>query len=154
MKVCNAKNCSRFGPLMGYCDHQIHKLMDRKLRKLDLSPTQSRVLGFLYHADGEVNQRTLEQFLMVRPSTVNGIVSRLEEKGLITRTLSGTDGRCRILQLTDSGRNFHQTFADVAAQVEAQMAQGFSSEELAQLRRFLVRVADNLTDDTEEVTTP
>ena len=139
---------------MGYCDHQIHKLMDRELRKLDLSPTQSRVLGFLYHADGEVNQRTLEQFLMVRPSTVNGIVSRLEEKGLITRALSGTDGRCRILQLTDSGRNFHQTFADVAAQVEAQMAQGFSSEELAQLRRFLVRVADNLTDDTEEVTTP
>lgn len=154
MNSCATHSCSHFGPLMGYCDHQIHKLMDRELRKLDLSPTQSRVLGFLYHADGEVNQRTLEQFLMVRPSTVNGIVSRLEEKGLITRALSGTDGRCRILQLTDSGRNFHQTFADVAAQVEAQMAQGFSSEELAQLRRFLVRVADNLTDDTEEVTTP
>lgn len=154
MKACDTHHCSHFGPLMGYCDHQIHKLMDRKLRKLDLSPAQSRVLGFLYHADGDVNQRALEQFLMVKPSTVNGIVSRLEEKGFITRTFSGTDGRCRILQLTDSGRNFHQTFTDVAAQVEAQMAQGFSAEELAQLHRFLVRVADNLTDDTEEVTTP
>lgn len=154
MKSCGTHPCSHFGPLMGYCDHQVHKLMDRKLRKLDLSPAQSRVLGFLYHADGDVNQRALEQFLMVRPSTVNGIVSRLEEKGFITRTFSGTDGRCRILHLTDAGRNCQQTFAEVAAQVESQMAQGFSSEELAQLHSFLVRVADNLTDAIEEGTTP
>ena len=152
MAVCSDQSCRHFGPLMGYCDHQIHKLMDRALRSLEISPMQSRVLGFLYHADGEVNQRMLEEFLMVRPSTVNGIVSRLEEKGFITRTASAKDGRCRILRLTEKGRNCQQRFKDVAGQVETRMEQGFSAEELALLRRLLLRVAHNLSDNTEEVT--
>lgn len=154
MKVCNAKNCRHFGPLMGYCDHQVHKLMDLKLRSLDVSPMQSRVLGFLYHAEGDVNQRALEQYLMVKPSTVNGIVSRLEEKGLITRTASAQDGRCRIVQLTEQGRVCHQHFKDVIAQVEAQMEQGFTDEEKELLRSLLLRVAENLTVEAEEETQP
>lgn len=153
MKPCSTHNCRHFGPLMGYCDHQVHKLMDLKLRSRDISPMQSRVLAFLYHAEGEVNQRMLEQFLMVKPSTVNGIVSRLEEKGFITRTASSRDGRCRILHLTEEGRSCHQLFKDVAAQVEARMEQGFTGEELELLRSLLARVAANLTD-TEEGTTP
>ena len=154
MKPHTTHNCRHFGPLMGYCDHQVHKLMDLKLRSLDISPMQSRVLAFLYHAENEVNQRALEQFLMVKPSTVNGIVSRLEEKGLITRTTSDQDGRCRILCLTEQGRSYHHRFKDVIEQVETQMEQGFTTEELALLRRLLLRVADNLTVEAEEETTP
>ena len=152
MKQCKPHQCRHFGPLMGYCDHQVHKLMDLQLRSLDISPVQSRALAFLYNAEGPVNQRMLEQFLMVKPSTVNGIVSRLEEKGLITRTASREDGRCRILTLTEAGRASHQQFKDVIEQVNRQMEQGFTAEELELLRNLLLRVADNLTDRTEEVT--
>lgn len=154
MKSCNAQNCHHFGPLMGYCDHQVHKLMDLKLRNLDVSPMQSRVLSFLYHAEEDVNQRMLEQFLMVKPSTVNGIVSRLEEKGLITRTASDRDGRCRIVQLTEQGRMCHCAIKDVVTQVEAQMEQGFTPQELELLRTLLLRVAANLTDNAEEGAKP
>ena len=154
MKSCNAQNCRHFGPLMGYCDHQVHKLMDLKLRSLDVSPMQSRVLAFLYHTEEDVNQRMLEQFLMVKPSTVNGIVSRLEEKGFITRTASTKDSRCRILQLTEQGRMCHHVFKDVISQVEAQMEQGFTPEEVELLRTLLLRVAANLTDNAKEETRP
>ncbi len=153
MTPCDAHSCQHFGPLMGYCDHQVHKLLDRKLRSQDISPMQSRVLGFLSCAEGEVTQRTLEQFLMVKPSTVNGIVSRLEEKGLITRTISAHDGRCRLLQLTPSGRDAHARFKDVLGQVTDQMEQGFTPEELSLLRSMLLRVAENLTQPSQEVDT-
>ena len=153
MKLCNAENCRHFGPLMGYCDHQIHKLMDLKLRNLDVSPMQCCVLDFLYRAQGDVNQRLLEEFLLVKPSTVNGIVSRLEEKGLITRTPSAQDGRCRILHLTEQGRACHHHFKDIIGQVEAQMEQGFTPEELSLLRSLLLRVANNLAEKDEEVPT-
>ena len=142
-----------FGPLMGYCDHQIHKLMDRKLRKYAISPMQCRTLGFLQRVQGEANQKALEQFLMVKPSTVNGIVSRLEEKGLITRTASAQDGRCRILSLTEQGRSFNSQFWDIATQVNAQLEQGFTAEELELLRSFLLRIADNLSESPQEVDT-
>ena len=152
MKQNTAHCCRHFGPLMGYCDHQVHKLLDEKLRSLDISPMQSRVLDYLCRAEGAVNQRMLEHFLMVKPSTVNGIVSRLEEKGLLTRTADAHDGRCRILTLTEAGRASHQQFKDVIEQVNRQMEQGFTAEELELLRSLLLRVAGNLTDCTEEVT--
>lgn len=151
MKPCKPHRCQHFGPLMGYCDHQVHKVLDGKLRSLDISPMQSRVLSYLYNAEAEVTQRTLEQFLMVKPSTVNGIVSRLEEKGLITRTVSAYDGRCRILQLTQEGRDANDRIKDILAQVNAQMEQGFTPEELSLLRSMLLRVAENLTRSPQEV---
>lgn len=39
MKRCDAQQ-EHFGPLLGYCDHQMMKLMVRKLRGYDVSPMQ------------------------------------------------------------------------------------------------------------------
>lgn len=150
MDCPNHRQCPHFGPLMGYCDHQVHKLMDRKLRHLNISPMQCRVLIFLCRASEEVNQRMLEEHLMVKPSTVNGIVSRLEEKGLITRSASALDGRRRVLHLTEAGRACDHIFREVAAQVETQMEQGLTAEETALLRSLLLRVAANLNDNQQE----
>ena len=101
MKFCFDEHPAHFGALFGYCDHQVHKLMGRMLKRYDVSPMQCRTLMFLHDAEDSVNQKTLERHLMIKPSTVNGIVDRLEEKGLVYRTVSATDGRCRILALTE-----------------------------------------------------
>ena len=134
------------GVLMGYCDHQMHRLMTKKLRQYDVSPMQCRTLTYLQEAEGQVNQRMLEQHLMVKPSTASGIVGRLEEKGLVRRQTSDSDGRCRILALTDSGRQF----LAIAEQVNQQAAQGFSPEERDTLRQLLLRLADNLSETQED----
>ena len=134
------------GVLMGYCDHQMHRLMTKKLRQYDVSPKQCRTLTYLQEAEGQVNQRMLEQHLMVKPSTASGIVGRLEEKGLVRRQTSDSDGRCRILALTDSGRQF----LAIAEQVNQQAAQGFSPEERDTLRQLLLRLADNLSETQED----
>jgi len=136
-----------FGPLMGYCDHQAQKLMGRMLRQYDVSPMQCRTLTYLHKQTGEVNQKMLEQFLMVKPSTVNGIVDRLEEKGLLRRTTSQKDGRCRILTLTEDGMHFYDDLIDVAHRVEQQMEAGFTADELETLRSYLLRVARNLREE-------
>ena len=129
------------GVLMGYCDHQMHRLMTKKLRQYDVSPMQCRTLTYLQEAEGQVNQRMLEQYLMVKPSTASGIVGRLEEKGLVRR---------RILALTDSGRQFYRQFLAIAEQVNQQAAQGFSPEERDTLRQLLLRLADNLSETQED----
>ena len=136
-------------PLMGYCDHQMHRLMTQKLRQYDVSPMQCRTLTYLQETEGQVNQRMLERHLMVKPSTASGIVGRLEEKGLVRRQTSGSDGRCRILALTDSGRQFYQQFCAIAEQANRQAEQGFSPQEMETLRQLLLRVADNLTQAQE-----
>ena len=139
-----------FGPLMGYCDHQAQKLMGRMLRQYDVSPMQSRTLIYLHKQTGEVTQKMLEQFLMVKPSTVNGIVDRLEEKGLLRRTTSKVDGRYRILTLTEEGVHFYDDMIRVAHEVEDRMERGFTPEELDTLKSYLLRVADNLREAAGE----
>ena len=150
MGCCDIRKEKQIGPLMGYCDHQMHRLMTKKLRQYDVSPMQCRTLTFLQEAAGEVNQRMLEQYLMVKPSTASGIVGRLEEKGLVRRQTSDSDGRCRILALTDAGRQFYRQFLAIAKQVNRQAVQGFSPEEENTLRQLLLRMADNLSETQED----
>ena len=150
MKDILAERPAHFGPLFGYCHHQVQKLMNRLLRQYDVSPMQCRTLTFLHDAEGEVNQKALEKHLMVKPSTVNGIVDRLEEKGLVRRTVSTEDGRCRILELTEEGRRFHDEFQAVVQQVNERLERGFSAEEKELFTGFLLRAARNLTDKEDE----
>jgi DNA-binding MarR family transcriptional regulator len=139
-----------FGFLMGYCDHQVHKLMNKELQAYDVSPMQCRVLMYLYLHDGELDQKDLRNTLMVKASTVNGIVDRLEQKGMITRTTKPEDARVKVLRLTEKGYQFRDTFVSVEKKLYEQMERGFSPEEIAELCRLLQHVAQNLeTEDTE-----
>ncbi|MBQ9393814.1 MAG: MarR family transcriptional regulator [Oscillospiraceae bacterium] len=148
------RNCcaspEHFGPLLGYCDHQVQKLMGRLLRQYDVTPMQCRTLTYLYRQGGESSQKQLEQHLMVKPSTVNGIVDRLEEKGMLCRSADKQDGRRRVLTLTEQGVAFHGDFLQVIAQVNRRLEQGFTQEELAAFRGFLLRTADNLREEEQE----
>ena len=139
-----------FGPLLGYCDHQMMKLMVRKLRQYDVSPMQCRTLTFLYEQQEDVTQKRLQEFLRVKPSTVNGIVERLEEKRLLTRSVSPGDGRCKLLHLTEEGRCFYREFTAIMEDVHRQAEKGFTTQELETLRSYLLRIADNLSRETEE----
>ena len=147
VKKCITERPEHFGPLFGYCDHQVQKLMVRKLRQYDVSPMQCRTLTYLHEAEGEVNQKQLERHLMVKPSTVNGIVDRLEEKGMLRRTASRTDGRCRILALTPQGMQFYDKFTAIVQEVNDCLEKDFSPEEVQLLTSLLLRVAKNLTEE-------
>ena len=117
------------GRLLGQCEHRMRMVMDRSLRQYGVTPVQCRALMYLHRQPEPVTQRQLEQYMAVKPSTINGIVGRLEEKGLLTRDACQQDARCRVLRLTE---------------------QGFSPEELATLHRYLERVAQNLATQMEE----
>ena len=101
-----------------------------------------------------VTQRQLEQYMAVKPSTINGIVGRLEEKGLLTRDACQQDARCRVLRLTEEGRRFRSDFIRIAQDTNRQMEQGFSPEEQAQLTDFLERAYRNVGGRFLEEETP
>ena len=149
MKFCFDEHPAHFGALFGYCDHQVHKLMGRMLKRYDVSPMQCRTLMFLHDAEDSVNQKTLERHLMIKPSTVNGIVDRLVEKGMLTRTPGEKDGRCRILRLTEAGQRVYDDFESITRQIEDLIHRGMDPQETETLRRLLLRAADNLTSEED-----
>jgi DNA-binding MarR family transcriptional regulator len=137
------------GPLLGYCNHRAYQRMEQKLRRYGVTPIQCRSLTYLHRQPGPVTQKQLQQHLAVKPSTVNGIVDRLVEKGMLTRTPGEKDGRCRILRLTEAGQRFYDDFESITRQIEDLIHRGMDPQETETLRRLLLRAADNLTSEED-----
>ena len=94
------------GPTLGWAAQMAKCAMDARVSRYDVTPVQTHVLMYLNQHGGRVPQRELTEFMRAKPSTVNGILDRMEEKGLVLRTVSDTDARRRLITLTDKGREY------------------------------------------------
>ena len=138
------------GPLLGYCNHRAYLSMDKKLRRYGVTPIQCRTLTYLHRQPGPVTQKQLQQHLAVKPSTVNGIVDRMVERGLVERSADASDARRRRVALTQGGmmqlERCRQELLDTERLVEKSLSPG----ELAQLHSLLGRVIQILEEDREK----
>ncbi len=70
---------------------------------ISLSIAQVKSLFFIANSE-EVNFRKLASAMNVTPSNVTGVVDRLVEQGLVTRTENPADRRMLMIKLTDKGQ--------------------------------------------------
>ena len=135
------------GPMLGQCAHLARERMDARMSRFDMTPSQTHVLLYLRRQGGQVSQGELTAHMRVKPSTVNGILDRMEEKGLVERTVSGNDARQRLVALTPAGAEREGQTKQCFQEAEALIARGMTAEETATLRRLLELVIHNLEED-------
>ena len=135
------------GPMLGCCAHLARERMDARMSRFGMTPAQTHVLLHLHQSGGQLPQRELLDSLKVKPSTVNGILDRMEEKGLVERTVSGTDARQRLVALTLAGRKREEQVKQAFLEAEALIVRGLTKEETDTLRSLLERVIQNLEED-------
>ena len=134
-------------PQMGHAAHLALSRLDARLSQYDVTPVQTHVLLYLFHHGGQAPQCQLTAFLKVKPSTANGILDRLEEKGMVERSVSGADARRRFITLTDKGRQQQALFRKNFQAAEEQMLRGLTPEEVETFRTLLGRIIRNLEED-------
>ena len=135
------------GPMLGHCAHLARERMDARMSRFGMTPAQTHVLLHLRQNGGQLPQRELLDSLKVKPSTVNGILDRMEEKGLVERSVSGTDARQRLVALTSAGLEREAEVKQSFLDAEALIAKGMTTEETETLRSLLERVIHNLEED-------
>lgn len=117
---------------------------DLKSRRLTLS--QSRVLTCLQSRDGQATQKEIEDFLAVSHPTVVGLVSRMEQNGMVTTYFDSRDKRNKVVRLTkqalDIGRDMEQTIE----MREAEMIRSLSDEDIESLVQMLLVIYHNLEE--------
>lgn len=128
---------------------QIHDRLEKQsnnaLRADDLTMMQVSVLMTLQKADKQqMSMKELERYFGVAQSTVAGIVSRLEQKGLVEAFGDAADKRIKLVHITPAGEQCCAEAACRMNEAEENLLRGFSSEERSTLNRLLTRAADNL----------
>ena len=137
----------RLGPTLGWAAQMAKCAMDARVSRYDVTPVQAHVLMYLHQHGGQAPQRELTEFLRAKPSTVNGILDRMEEKGLVRRSVIGEDARRRLITLTDKGREQQSRFTESFLANEEAMVRGFSPAERGTLLELLERIVENLKEE-------
>ena len=137
------------GPLLGHASQLAKACMDARVSRYDVTPVQAHVLLYLNCCGGQAPQCELTGLRRVKPSTMNGVLDRLEEKGFVRRSVSGSDARRRLVTLTPKGAEQQALFQQSFLEVERTMTKGFTPEEQALLPTLLERVIQNLKEDQE-----
>jgi DNA-binding MarR family transcriptional regulator len=110
-----------------------------------LTVTQLRSL-FLIVNRGSTNFRRLAEALKVTPSNVTGIIDRLEEQGLVSRTQNPEDRREMTLQATGKGRALVSDLEGAGVKQMSRILSLLSVDELSSLVRGLsafIKAADS-----------
>lgn len=125
--------------------HGISWLTDRWAEPHGLSEGRLRVCFMLRHSpDHRMPLGELAEMLQVSPRNVTGLVDHLEAQGLVTRVPDADDRRSIQAQLTSEGTAKIEAVWAEALRHQVEVVQGFSEEELAQLRHLCLRLVQNL----------
>lgn len=115
-----------------------------------LTPIESELLSLL-EWDDEVSMKDITKILGVPSSTITSAVNRLENKGLISRTVTDGDKRAFNIKLTNDGRDVTNFRKFKKTQFFTEMLQSLKTqEERTALVELLEKVSDtmiSLTDD-------
>lgn len=141
---------NHLGRLLSCCGRLAKLHVDAELRRRghDVTPPQSHALVYLYeHRNEDITQRDLEQAMRLKPSTINGIVDRLLEKEYITRCSCPSDGRCRLLHLTDKGIAMVDSLREALDQTDHTVLADLTEEEQVVLDGLLRRIIAHLESE-------
>jgi len=122
-----------------------HRALAEKLwAEIGLHVGQDMILRQLWPAEG-CTQSELADRLCIQPATVTKMLQRMEQTQLIERRSDPEDQRVSRVYLTEQGRSLCQPYHELWDRLEQQAIRGLSVEERLLLRRLLMQVRDNLS---------
>jgi DNA-binding MarR family transcriptional regulator len=134
-----------FGYLLAQVCKAHHFRARRLLDEIGLYRGQQFVLCALWKEEG-ITHSELAERLQVHPATVTNAIKRMERAGFVERRADPEDQRVSRVYLTDAGLEIRGAVEEIWAELEKRTLEGFSAEEQDELRGFLQRVHENLTE--------
>jgi DNA-binding MarR family transcriptional regulator len=127
---------------------RIHDAMERFAEGHGLSESRLRVLTRLCHRpSGQLPLGALADSMDVTPRTMTDIVDVLERDGLVKRVPDPADRRSVQAVITKAGLERINAMRVDATAKQAAVTQGFTADQLVQLRHLCLLVVRNLSSD-------
>ena len=107
----------------------------------DITPIQFAALVEL-RSHPRIDQATLAGLIAFDRTTIGGVIDRLEHKGLLSRRVSDTDRRARILEITAEGRALIDRLEPAVMEAQRLMLAGLDEREAAEFLRLLRKAVE------------
>jgi DNA-binding MarR family transcriptional regulator len=124
---------------MRKASRQISRLYDAHLEPTGLRITQFLTLSALNEV-GSAAINELAERLDIERTAMGKMIGFLERDGLIRLRPSPTDGRSRLIELTEKGRRVHATASPLWREAQRQFEQLNGAENVGKLREGLRRM--------------
>ncbi|TMF89523.1 MAG: MarR family transcriptional regulator [Chloroflexi bacterium] len=120
---------------------------ERWAERYNLSTVRFELLMLLrHHPDEQLTLGQLAKGLDLSPRTVTSLADVLERDGLIRRMPHATDRRAVLARITPEGRARVDALWAEAFERHFPIFEGFTEDEIAQLRHLCFKLLDNLTN--------
>ena len=105
-----------FSSHIGYYVQEIARkttvALNDQLQGLNLSYAQFRVLNCVAKR-GDLSQKAIIEDIVVKASTLSGLLDLLEDKGFVEKKIAAYDGRIRLVGLTKLGREVWESAYEI-----------------------------------------
>lgn len=130
------------GMLINDASKFFHDHMRRETEKLGIRDGYRQMLFHLCREDG-VTQLDLVQLSRLKPPTVSVTLKKMEDEGYVIRQTDPHDLRQVRVYITDKGRQINDQIRGRIEETEEILCESLSQEELAQLRRILLKMREH-----------
>lgn len=117
---------------------------DEDLKSHNLTLSQSRIVLLLSKKHGGATQKDIEDELGVSHPTVVGLVSRMEQNGIVY-TFFDNKSRSKIVKLTEQAIPLSKDMEETISKSENEMLNGLSYSEIDQIEKSLKIILKNLS---------
>ena len=120
-----------------------HRVIERRIDGLGIHHSQHRMLMRLSRMGSAASQKDIALALDVSPACVTRTLKALSAAGLIDKS-EGTDGRCREIGILPKGQRLIDDSVKTFRQIDEEMFQGVTDEDVLRLTSTLARIQENL----------
>jgi DNA-binding MarR family transcriptional regulator len=129
------------GFLVRLLDTRVHLLYEQLTAQNDITPRQFGVLLTLYQ-QGTLTLTELARHIRVDRSTLGEMITRMDERSLVTKRNNGRDRRSAEVLLAPAGRKVLLAIVTGAAQLQGALLAPLPAEDRAHFMRCMVLVAE------------
>lgn len=107
-------------------------IANERLTELGITLSQMRVLRCLWEQNG-LTQREIQQALLIKPSSVNGLLAQLLKKKFVKKVNDTVDARSNRIYLTTTGKALEEKCLYVFTELELVVSQDLTAKEKDEL---------------------
>ncbi len=122
---------------------EFDKIANPSLSPYDLTPTQFKILKYLYDHDNVIGMDIQNEYSMTNP-TVTGIIQNMESGGWIERVPNPNDSRSKIIKLTKKSLDKKEILYNLGENLEKEFTKDLTKEEQKQLLNLLNKMMEGI----------